>query len=361
MTTIEASEPRDDCCVAVVILNWNGWKDTIECLESVFQSTGVSFRVVVCDNGSQDKSLEKIKQWADGELPAQPPSVQLNSSIPRTKPVAYVEYSKEGAEAGGDRGENVPLVLIQTGANLGFAGGNNVGLRYCAAHGGFDYVWILNNDTVVEPDALWHLVMRMQADAGIGMCGSKLIFYHQPALVQAWGGAAFDARRGVVLPLGHFQPVQAACDRAAIESQMAYVVGASMLVSDDFLKAVGLMPEDYFLYFEEIDWAYRARDRFRLGYSADSHVYHKEGGSIGSSSTGEPSITSTRYLYRNRVLFNRKFNNANFRSCLLQIGFELLVLLKRGHFKTARTALVASLAGVFSNPTAGEQACKLVR
>lgn len=334
--------------VAVVILNWNGWKDTLECLDSVFQSTGLSFRVVVCDNGSSDASLEKIKHWAGGTLTLPYSEGPLQSFCPVDKPIPYIEYDKVSAERGGDPAESAPLVLIQSGANLGFAGGNNVALRYCQAHGGFDYVWILNNDTVVARDSLVHLVNHMQTDPSVGMCGSKLIFYYQPSKVQAYGGSAFDEKRGVPVPLGLFQSVEAVCDKNDVERQMAYVVGASMLVSRGFLKTIGLMSEDYFLYYEEIDWAFRAHGKFGLAYCDKSHVYHKEGGSIGSSSTGEPSATSTRYLYRNRVVFNKKFNSSNFVRCLLQIGFELLVLIRRGQYKTARVAFGASVAALFS-------------
>ncbi len=335
--------------VAVLLLNWNGWQDTIECLESVFQSIGVNFRVVVCDNGSKDLSLEKISDWASGSLAGSGMSGFLGiEKLVTTKPVNYVCYDRLQAEVGGDANERASLVLIQTGDDLGFAGGNNVGLRYCLSHGGFDYVWILNNDTVVTPDSLRQLVLRMQQDTTIGMCGSKLVFYHQPTLVQAYGGSAFDAKRGVVKPLGQFQPVHAVCDTADIEAQTAYVVGASMLVSTPFLQSIGLMCEDYFLYFEEIDWAFRSRGKFRLAYSNESLVYHKEGGSIGSSSSKEPSKTSTRYLYRNRVIFNWKFNRTHFMRSLGQIGFELLVLLKRRQFKTCKVALQSTFAGLFS-------------
>jgi GT2 family glycosyltransferase len=346
-----AQQGSDGCRSVIVILNWNGWKDTIECLESIFKDTGIPFRVVVCDNGSHDGSLEKIAAWAQGTLatPATATTTFLGANnAPVLKPIAYSEYNRTQAESGGNPDENAPLVLIQTGANLGFAGGNNVGLRYCLAHGGFDYVWVLNNDTVVEPQTLHHLVTRMQQDTTIGICGSKLVFYHQPAKVQAYGGSAFDAKRGVVVPLGQFQPTVASCDVAAIEAQTAYIVGASMLVSTPFLQTVGLMCEDYFLYYEEIDWAFRARGKFKLAYCDESVVYHKEGGSIGSSSTGEPSAISTRYLYRNRVLFNWRFNRANFMRSLWQIAFELLVLLKRKQFKTAKLALQSTVHGLFA-------------
>ncbi len=331
--------------VVILILNWNGWKDTIECLESVFRLDFIGYKVVVCDNGSTDGSPGMIAKWADGLLEAHDFSVSLKSvGVPVIKPLNYVSYGRKSAEEGGDKNENAALVLIQTGDNLGFAGGNNVGLRYCMARNDFDYVWILNNDTIVESDALTHLHARLVGRPTYGMCGSKLIFYHNPEYVQALGGSAFDASKGVVIPLGHLQNSRIINDEADIEAQMDYVVGASMLVSREFLNDIGLMTEDYFLYYEEIDWAFRARGKYQLAYSEDSHIYHKEGGSIGSSSTKEPSATSTHYLYRNRIRFNKRFNIKKILPCLYQILFEMLVLLKRKQFRTVAVAIRAVLS-----------------
>src|ERR1700694_2988487 len=115
----------------VILLNWNGWKDTIECLESVFRLNSPDFRVVVCDNASADGSLEKIKQWARGELPAESANPLLSHLTlpPFPKPILYCELTREEAESG-TATHSCPLTLIQNGANVGFAAGNNVGLRY---------------------------------------------------------------------------------------------------------------------------------------------------------------------------------------------------------------------------------------
>lgn len=124
--------------VYVIILNWNGWEDTIECLESVFRNIYPSYTVIVCDNGSHDGSLERIKLWAEGKLDVLVPShnpLRPLSYPPVIKPIPYIEYYREDAEKGGINDGKIPLVLIQTGGNLGFAGGNNVGLRYILARG----------------------------------------------------------------------------------------------------------------------------------------------------------------------------------------------------------------------------------
>ena len=169
---IETAAPSNMPRVYIVLLNWNGWGDTIECLESLFRLRYPDYRVVVCDNGSEDGSIDRIRDWAEGRLDVWvPPRVEARSlsTPPVEKPIPYSEYG-QAAEAGGRSGVDAPLVLIRTGGNLGFAGGTNVGLRYGLAKGDLDYAWILNNDTVSRSDALGHLVRRMELDSGVGFC-----------------------------------------------------------------------------------------------------------------------------------------------------------------------------------------------
>lgn len=326
--------------VGVVILNWNGWRDTLACLDSLLPTLPAQAQVIVCDNASQDDSLLHIRQWADGqaESPSQPGFVQGHA----LRPVRWVEYDRAQAEAGGAADDPV-LVLVRTGANLGFAGGNNVGVRYALARG-FDYVWLLNNDTVVDQHALAGLLARMSADPEIGMCGSTLMYFNEPERVQALGGARFDYARGVGQHLGVGGLVQDQPDLIAIEAELDYVVGASMMVTRALLESVGLMQEDYFLYFEEIDWAVRARGRFRLGWADKSIVYHKEGATIGSSHRARPSVTSLRYLYRNRLRFASRHTPGLYWRVWAAIGFEALVYLKRRDFE-AVGIIIRTLCG----------------
>lgn len=252
--------------VWIVILNWNGWRDTHACLESLAGLDYPAYRVVVVDNASTDGSEAQLRALHPG------------------------------------------LTLLQSGANLGFAGGNNVGLRYALA-GGADYVWLLNNDTLVEADALTRLVEKMTRDPGLGLCGSTLIYEAQRDRVQALGGARYNRWLGSVRHLGQHQLRAQPIDEGAVEAQLDYLIGASLLASRVFLEEVGLLQEDYFLYFEELDWAVRARGRFRLGYAAKSVVYHKEGSSIGGSDRAKTAKSTTADLYalKNRVRFTRRF------------------------------------------------------
>jgi GT2 family glycosyltransferase len=290
--------------VDIILVNWRGWRDTIECLESVFRLDYPEFRVIVVDNGSADGSLEQIKRWAAAPGAAEPVvgSPLAAPAAPLAKPVAYLEYDRAGAERGPVE-HTAPLVLIQSGANLGFAGGNNVGLRYAMRADGFAYAWLLNNDTVVEVDALAALVRRSRQVPSAGIVGSTLLYYARPSEVQAYGGAEFQPWRAHAKPIGIDAP-RRRLDAAAVargEASMGYVIGASMLVTAAFLRQVGLMQEDYFLYYEELDWARRGSPAFGLAYAEDSVVYHK----VGGSATPQ-SLLSLHFLYRSRLRFMRR-------------------------------------------------------
>lgn len=334
----------DSLPVAVVILNWNGWADTIECLESLLRSDYRDFRVIVCDNASSDGSVEQIQSWAEGRLEAggAAPYTRLRSAA-LSKPLPYVRLNAQQAIQPDFDWPDVPLTLIDTGGNLGFAGGSNVGLRFALARQRFAYYWLLNNDTVVEADAMRRLVERMEAVPEAGICGSTLRHYYAPHLVQVAGGSSYNPWRCRAHPLGANQPVEQALDAAAIERQMAYVAGASMMVSHRFLLQIGLMAEDYFLYYEEFDWARRAAGSYRLAYAADSLVYHKEGGSIGTGARGKVSALAMYYLQRNRIKFMRRFFPARLPLLYLSMLLEMARAATRVDFFEIKWSLIAML------------------
>ena len=300
--------------VYVVILNWNGWADTVECLESVFRSDFARFKVIVCDNASSDGSLAKVRLWAEGLLnPLVHPGNPLRRLAwpPLAKPIPYLELDarQAGSEAA-CAGTEAPLVLIQTGANLGFAGGNNVGLRHALACPECDYVWLLNNDTVVSEQALSSLARCAEShrDAAVGLVGSKLLYYHDPGVIQGIGGV-YNKLLATNAHVGAGARDDGRYDSEQAQGLIHYPIGASLFVSRPFLAQVGLLCEEYFLYFEELDWVLRGR---RLGwdfrYCWHSVVYHKEGASIGGDSRQEQKSSLADYWsLRNRLVFTRKF------------------------------------------------------
>lgn len=294
-------------CVYIIIVNWNGWSDTIECLESLYHLQFNNFRIIVCDNASNDHSLEYLSAWANGNLniyiPVTNPLRKL-SFPPIAKPISYSIICKEEAELQKHFDFSATnLIFIQTNANLGFAGGNNVGLRFVLNQNDSKYVWLLNNDTVVLPDALTHLVNRMNNKTKAGMCGSTLLYYDCPSKVQALGGGIYNKWIGSSKHIGLLQNASDVCREENIESQMNYVVGASMLISNELLRSVGLMNEEYFLYMEEIDWAVRSKDCFTLAYASKSNIYHKGGSTINANTRpNEASLTSDYYIVKNRII-----------------------------------------------------------
>lgn len=341
--------------VYIVLVNWNGWRDTLLCLESVLRLDYPDYVVVVCDNSSNDKSIEHIKEWCLGLLPAEGANPELShlTSPPLPKPIGCVELNRQQGEQG--EGEASRLVLIQTGGNLGFAGGNNVGFRYALARGDADYVWALNNDTVVPPNALSPLVDHMRSHPDIGLCGSTVYFMMQPQTVQALGGATYNRWMGCSAHLGLLAKIPVDIDQTAstIESRLSYVFGASMLASSTFLEKAGLMQEDYFLFFEELDWAERAKQAgFRLGYSPGSVIYHKAGAATGSL---EETTFSLYFLNKNRLRFIWRFYPAYLPINYVFLWLDVIKALLKGHFARVKP-ISCALTGIrlFAIPGGGQ-------
>jgi len=167
-------------------------------------------------------------------------------------------------------------------------------------------MWLLNNDTVVEPDALTALVHRLEARPRAGQCGSRLLRYRDPARIEALGGEHYVRWSGATRPLGAGHDSAERVDVRDIESRLSYVGGASLCVTRRFVERVGLIEESYFLYFEEIDWARRGGSRFTLAYAHDSVVYHKHGQSTGGDGSPSRSLLADFFVQRNRLRFTRR-------------------------------------------------------
>ena len=187
------------------------------------------------------------------------------------------------AEAATATPDDAAVTVIDAGANLGFAGGNNVGLAFLLRAAAIDHVWLLNNDTVVEPDAAQALLARMDATYNVGMCGTVVRYYFDPGTLQALNGHRFSVWAGTSRGIEQGKPARTPFDPARIARETDFVLGASLAVSRRFVDAIGPMHEAYFLYYEELDWAYRNAGRFAVAFAHGAVIYHKEGGSIGSS------------------------------------------------------------------------------
>lgn len=337
--------------IYVILLNWNNARDTIMCLESVLRMEYKEFRVIICDNASEAGSLNEIRAWASGEFFYQPTEDSLNNFIQPAlpKPISMIELTRDEAEVfdGADFGAD-KLLLVHTGANLGFAGGNNVGLRLGLRLGNMDFAWILNNDTIVEPGALTALVRRASCPDRPAITGSLLCYFDQPDTIQSLAGGIYSPWRAMSRHIsdGDRRSVFTTSAVQEVEASMDYVIGASMLVSRGFLEAVGLMQEDYFLYFEELDWSERGRrisEELVLGFASDSVVYHKVGASAG---TNARSLASMRYLTASRMRFTKRFFPSHLLVARLFIAWEGLKALLKGRFGEAKIVLRAAFSPV---------------
>lgn len=310
----------------IILLNWHGWQDTIDCLQSLLLLEQSEFNVIVCDNGSTDNSFSHIQQWAADNWSG----FFLYLDKPGAQPSLPLKFEQRN------------LLLIQTGANLGFAGGNNVGVRFALAHLNPQWFWFLNNDTVILPDTLTQLHASANQNAAIGICGSTLVFEDHRNTIQACGGGHYRPMFGLTHEIGNGHPWKSGADLTQFITPLDYVSGASMLVSRPFIDKVGLMQEDYFLYFEELDWAVRGkRAGFQMGYAPLSIVFHKEGAKIGSGRSKKRSKLAEFYGIRNRLIFTQRFFPVYLPTVYLMAWIQTSKRLLTGEF--GRAALMASI------------------
>jgi len=211
--------------VYILVLNYRAWRDTLLCLKALERLEYPNYRLLVLDNASDNDAV-----------------AQLRAVFPQ-------------------------LELIALEHNLGFAGGNNVGLRQALAEGA-DYVWLLNPDTIPEPEALSAMVRLAEQDPRIGAVGAVILEMGNPQRVQAWGGGEVVLFWGLIRLLTH--PRQAA--------RLSYISGASLLIRRRALEQVGLLDEGFFMYGEDCDYGLRLRKAgFLLAVAPQARVRHKGG------------------------------------------------------------------------------------
>jgi GT2 family glycosyltransferase len=325
--------------VCVILVNYKTWQDTAECMESVLKASGAEFQIVVVENGSPDDSWEKLIAWADGQITLPVDSenpLYAYSHPPVTKPLNYAVADTASSDTA-----DADVVFIRSMENLGFAGGNNIGLRYMLSHG-FDYAWLLNNDTVIEQDAIQELVAFMEApeNSTVGIAGSKLRLYHRPDTLQGLG-AIFNPYNGKSRIVGAQQ-----VDHGQFDSQtegITYAIGAAMFVGRNFLQEVGLMSEDYFLYNEENDWSARAhRAGWKVGIAVKSIVYHKQGASTGNSpKKSKLQIKALQYKYRGKILLYKKYYRKQLPYLYFHLFTRSMRYIAKGNFKEAQVIYAA--------------------
>lgn len=286
--------------IAIVIVNYNNWQDTMVCMESVLAGSPRPEWVILVDNASTNDSLRWLRHWSAGNLDFILEELGIEKAA--AKPIFMVEHTA-GAPA-----PPVPegaVFIIPMAVNRGYAAGNNAGISLGLSLGA-DAVWIVNNDTMIEKEALGYMRAALFAQKNPGLCGS-LVVYMDSGLVQCMGGGKMNKWTGLSTLAGNgLSPEEALRkDPETVRCGLDFIYGASVMVSSDFINTVGLMDESYFLYCEEQDWGARSKKQFDFAYAPQAVVKHKEGGATGFSNR-KKDFRSLFRLTRSRLLLTWK-------------------------------------------------------
>ncbi len=306
-----AAESIAEDAIGIVIVNWNSWGETLESLEAISKLSGFSGPVVVCDNASHDDSVANIEQWVLGNLCALPESRDpeiLELTRPSSEPItSYVTVNHGEIEQQQYRvPDKVQLYIVKNEDNLGFGAGSNIGIRLLQANTNVEWYWLLNCDALPARDAFQELRGGLPRHSRPAICGTTLLEYSDPKSVQSCGAefnrllcSMNDRFRGVPLQF---------LDTLTDTLRVDYPVGASTLVNRAFIAEVGLLGEDYFLYFEELDWVMRHAWPSQAFIIVRSIVYHKGGSTTGAGASYKERTLSADYFFlRSRVLFARRY------------------------------------------------------
>ncbi len=261
--------------VSIIILNWNGLKDTLECLESLQKINYPNHEVIVVDNNSSGDDVNIIKE-------------------------KFGDYVKE---------------IIISKDNLGFSGGNNLGIKYSLKKG-TDFILILNNDTIVEPDFLGLLINKFKLDEQAGIVAPLINYYNKPQIIWSAGGKINKIRGAGV----------AYSDKLSFINKKAslveFVSGCCMLIKKEVFQKIEGFDENFFLYNEDTDLCLRVlRTGYKIFVESNSIIYHK----VKSSTKRNLSAVALYYETRNRLYFVKKnFNNFYFITGLY-IGITMII------------------------------------
>lgn len=335
MSNILPADPP--ACLGVVIVTYNSADVVLACLETLLSSSDVALRIVVVDNRSNDGTPDSIRQWAAGAASVPLADIPFPASaVP--KPVTL--YSDL---ANGPTPQGHAITMIETDANLGFAGGVNAGLAVLAGLSEVDRFWVLNPDSVVPPQTAAAFANYTPPCGEFSLMGGRVLYLDNPTMIQIDGGTV-ARRTGITGNLGLFSDHSST--PPADPATMDFITGASMVASRAFYEKVGPMREDYFLYYEEVDWALR-RGELPLAYCPDALVYHHGGSAIGSATHNRPASPFALYFkHRARMMFLRRFLPSSVLSAHAWSLAKAGQFMVQGFWSEAR----ALLAGAFGRP-----------
>lgn len=311
--------------VALVVLNWNGWENTIECLESLYKIDYPNYKIILVDNASKDDSIEKIKDYCEGKIVTESLYVEYSD---KNKPININEIDYNGDielmsdESVINDSDEPGLIFIKNDKNYGFAEGNNIAIEYAMKQLDPGYVLLLNNDTVVDEKFLDELIDAASRGENIGFVGPKIYYYTPDEISNIISFA------GGYLNINSCQPQPRGVDELDhgqfdVEDNVDYLEGSCLLVKGELINDVGLLDPDYFTYWEETDWCLRGqRAGYDSVYAPRLIIYHKG----RASDLGSNSIY---YMIKNRFLFTQKNQDIIpvFKSSLYYFGYYFWIIL----------------------------------
>ena len=269
--------------LAYIVLNYNNFADTIECVESIKGALYSNYFIVIVDNNSTDMSYEKISN----------------------------RYHEDGS-----------IHMIKSEKNIGYAGGNNIGIKY-AINNGADVVCVINNDTIIDKTTPTQCIEYLYSNANVAFVGPTILEFNE-SKVQSTGGIV-NFKKGGARLLNHGAEI----DSIRNNVECDFISGACLFFKAELVDEIGLIPENYFLFYEETEWCYKAKKAGHRNVCL-SNVYIKHKGSVTIQKVGG---LSDYLLHRNRVVFAKrnvdtKFNYLCF---LLYIYLEALYVIAKGN------------------------------
>lgn len=249
--------------VSIILVNYNGYFDTVECIKSLKNIAYDNYEIIIVDNGSTDDYL-KLKK-------------------------TYMQ-------------DNV--IVINSGSNLGFSGGNNIGIKY-AIENKTDYILLLNNDTEVEPDFLNYMVNDCM-DSNDNVVVTNKIMYMREKNKIWYGGGKFNSITSRTIAYGINQED---CKEYNMPMKVSFASGCCLLIPVGIIESIGLMSEDFFLYCEDTEYCLRIqRAGYEILYEPNSKIYHKV-----NASTSKITGIQTYYLVRNKMYIVKKYIKSQYK------------------------------------------------
>lgn len=244
--------------IAIILVNYNGFNDTVDCVRSILESKYKEYKIILVHNGSEDK--EKILQ---------------------------------------NRLLNVNTDIIISEKNLGFSGGNNIGILYAKDKYDPEYYLLLNNDTVILEDTLSELIAHSDVIEKTGLVTGKIFYYSKPKTTW-YAGGIFNYHTGIAdQPLSG---ISESCEKNGCV-EVTFATGCVMLLHKKVIEKIGLLNEEYFLYAEDTDYCCRMMQAgYKIVYVPDAIIYHKV-----SASAGKQSIMQQYYMMRNNCYIIQKY------------------------------------------------------